>query len=225
MNAVIVMPLLVLSGCVTQQLSGTYTTYSKSGMLMAGRTIDFDRDSSVVFRIWSDDLAGNKEGSGKYSLNGNTLIITFDEPVIHKTVVNEILTDKSDNNSHSIRIETFDKLSRKPLVGVTLSLMNTQTRSTTYGVTDAEGLFDSFTIPAGEDTLLLKTSYLGMREVEHGFTSTSSMEIEIQMVHKTNYFKAGEVLKYRYQIKGKKLKLIRLYDDGRERRHLLIRRE
>ncbi len=171
----------------------TYQSYVESGLLMAGNTVRFYGENQFEFKHWSDNLASNKRGKGKYQIEGNNLILTFEESEKEVNTVTAKTNNSSDSNTFNMRIQNSNK---KPLIGVICAVLDKESNPLAQCATDKNGVCE-LTLDKLSQAKKIKVTYLGMNEESIDLKGGNAVDFEVTLTQKTKYYPAGTRLIYK----------------------------
>ena len=208
----ILLSVLICWGCSPKVLEGTYQTYYKGGVLMAGEILQLDDEQQFFLKHWSDDLSSNKKGGGRYHIDDGFLILKFEDLEEEESTATQsnLLPVGEGKLSYEILVQDNED---EPLIGVNISLLDANQKLIKGVVTNVEGRCDLQT-DANNPPNKIDVSYIGMEGLSLSLNDKQSKRIEITLVAKTKYWKAKDQLKYKYKTRGSYL----ILDDGRSRK-------
>lgn len=194
----------------------TYQSFVESGILMEGNTIRFYGENQFEFKHWSDNLSSNKKGMGKYQIEGNSLILNFEEPEKEANTVTAKTNDSADSNAFNMHIQDSNK---KPLIGVICAVLDSESNPLAQCATDKNGAcqltIDQLSKAKAKE---IKVTYLGMNEESIEVKGGKAMTYGVTLTGKTKYYPAGTRLIY----KAKTQKDVLVLEDGNKVQRLQI---
>lgn len=200
-------------GCSSSQaLSGLYKTTKGQEIAFSGTNIEFLSNQRFKLEQWSDDISSNKKGMGTYRIENKQLILNFKayESLPASTESKFMIPPSANRN---IGVLSILDTKGKPLVGVTIILMDAAEKIVASGVTNKKGYCQIYWSPP-HIAQKLAISYIGFNDMEIDIEYNISFKYEVKMSPVFQYYSAGEKLVF--QIKRKKDKFI-LSDDRRTR--------
>jgi len=211
----ILLSMLIFNGCSPKVLEGTYQTYYEGGVLMAGEILQLDDEQRFFFKHWSDDVSSNKKGGGTYQANNGYLILSFEEIEEEKSMANQSIIPSTEEGKINYEISIYDN-ENEPLIGVSISLLDVNQQLIEAAVTNIEGR-RNLQIEASNQPSKIDISYIGMEGLSLSLNDKQSKKIEITLVEKTKVWKAEDLLKYKYKVRGPYL----ILEDGERRKRKL----
>lgn len=190
--------------CQRKSFIGHYTTaYDPSKIYFAGHSFEFLNDSIVDVVFWTDMVPGGKTGQGRYSIDKNQMVITFDTR--QETFPETSIIPFQDSSPRHLMVHTWNTQG-DTLQFVTVELLDENETMIEGGVTDKFGGLHFYI--SDNRMYNLRMSYIGYETLTIPIPTDASYHVDAVLGFSKNlFYQSHDTLKYTYAAFGRTLTL------------------